>query len=207
MFAAFALVASTHFAALLSPGPDFFLLIRAALLRGRRHADGCASGIALANLASMGLVLLVLGQLPDLANHGLRVVQLLGGAYFVWLGAQAVLARRELEIPGESAGQRAGGFFHGLREGFLASSLNPKLPIFYTGLFGVLGPFQLPGWALGACVLWMGAVVLLWDLALVRLLDRRRWRGWLQRRVRTLDRTCGALLLALGGWLLWLGVR
>ncbi|WP_444437170.1 LysE family translocator [Pseudomonas sp. A6] len=207
MFAAFALVASTHFAALLSPGPDFFLLIRAALLRGRRHADGCASGIALANLASMGLVLLVLGQLPDLASHGLRMVQLLGGVYFVWLGAQAVLARRELEIPGETVGQRAGGFFHGLREGFLASSLNPKLPIFYTGLFGVLGPFQLPGWALGACVLWMGAVVLLWDLALVRLLDRRRWRGWLQRRVRTLDRTCGALLLALGGWLLWLGVR
>ncbi|SDK79240.1 Threonine/homoserine/homoserine lactone efflux protein [Pseudomonas delhiensis] len=207
MFAAFALVASTHFAALLSPGPDFFLLIRAALLRGRRHADGCASGIALANLASMGLVLLVLGQLPDLANHGLRAVQLLGGAYFVWLGAQAVLVRRELEMPGESAGQGTGGFFRGLREGFLASSLNPKLPIFYTGLFGVLGPFHLPAWALGACVLWMGAVVLLWDLALVRLLDRRRWRGWLQRRVRTLDRACGALLLALGGWLLWLGVR
>ncbi|MDQ2604044.1 LysE family translocator, partial [Pseudomonas aeruginosa] len=27
MFAAFVLVASTHFAALLSPGPDFFLLV------------------------------------------------------------------------------------------------------------------------------------------------------------------------------------
>ncbi|MGH8354807.1 MAG: LysE family translocator, partial [Pseudomonas sp.] len=32
MLALFLLVASTHFAALLSPGPDFFLLIRAALL-------------------------------------------------------------------------------------------------------------------------------------------------------------------------------
>ncbi|MCY1404809.1 Threonine efflux protein [compost metagenome] len=207
MFAAFALVASTHFAALLSPGPDFFLLIRAALLRGRRHADGCASGIALANLASMGLVLFILGLLPELASHGLRVVQLLGGAYFVWLGCQALLAHRELDIPSEATGQRAGGFFRGLREGFLASSLNPKLPIFYTGLFGVLGQFQLPGWALGVSVLWMGAVVLVWDMALVRLLDRRRWRGWLQSRVRTLDRVCGTLLLALGGWLLLVGLR
>ncbi|MBW6113036.1 LysE family translocator, partial [Pseudomonas aeruginosa] len=57
MFAAFVLVASTHFAALLSPGPDFFLLVRAALLRGRRQADGVAAGIALANLLSMLLVL------------------------------------------------------------------------------------------------------------------------------------------------------
>jgi len=207
MFAAFALVASTHFAALLSPGPDFFLLIRAALVRGRRHADGCASGIALANLASMGLVLCVLGLLPEIARQGLRLTQLLGGAYFVWLGVQAVLARRELEIPVESGALARGGFFQGLREGFLASSLNPKLPIFYSGLFGLLGPLHLPGWALALCVLWMGAVVLIWDLALVRLLDRQRWRGWLQRRVRALDRLCGGLLLVLGGWLLLLGLR
>ncbi|CDF86982.1 hypothetical protein PKB_5672 [Pseudomonas knackmussii B13] len=207
MFAAFALVASTHFAALLSPGPDFFLLIRAALVRGRRHADGCASGIAVANLASMGLVLFILGLLPDVAQQSLRLVQLLGGAYFVWLGVQAVLARRELEIPVESGAPMRGGFFLGLREGFLASSLNPKLPIFYSGLFGLLGPFHLPGWALALCVLWMGAVVLFWDLALVRLLDQQRWRGWLQRRVRALDRLCGGLLLGLGGWLLLLGLR
>lgn len=207
MFAAFALVASTHFAALLSPGPDFFLLIRAALVRGRRHADGCASGIALANLASMGLVLLVLGLLPEVAHRGLGVVQLLGGMYFVWLGMQALLARRELEIPVESGLPGRGGFFQGLREGFLASSLNPKLPIFYSGLFGLLGPFHLPGWALALCVLWMGSMVLCWDLALVRLLDRQRWRGWLQRRVRALDRLCGGLLLLLGGWLVLLGLR
>ncbi len=160
MFAAFALVASTHFAALLSPGPDFFLLIRAALLRGRRHADGCAAGISLANLASMLLVLFVLGLLPEVASHGLRVVQLLGGGYFVWLGTQALLARRKLEIPTAGGNHKAGGFLRGVREGFLASSLNPKLPIFYTGLFGVLGQFHLPpghwgpaccGWARWYC--------------------------------------------------------
>ncbi|MCR3791579.1 LysE family translocator, partial [Pseudomonas aeruginosa] len=48
---------------------------------------------------------------------------------------------------------------------------------------------------------WMSLAVLCWDMALVRLLDRPRWRGWLQRRVGALDRLCGVLLLALGGWL------
>ena len=84
----------------------------------------------------------------------------------------------------------------------MASSLNPKLPLFYAGLFGVLREAAVPGWGLALAMAWMAAVVLGWDLALVRLLGHARWRGWLRRRVRTLDRLCGALLLALGGWLL-----
>jgi threonine/homoserine/homoserine lactone efflux protein len=50
-------------------------------------------------------------------------------------------------------------------------------------------------------MLWMTLVVWGWDLALVRLLGRQRWRAWLQRQVRWLDRVCGALLLAMGLWL------
>ncbi|MCQ4234535.1 LysE family translocator [Pseudomonas stutzeri] len=206
MIGLFLLVAGTHFAALLSPGPDFFLLIRAALLHGRRQADGCAAGIALANLLSMLLVLLALAALPG-ANGGLwRTLQLVGGGYFCWLGSQALLARRELQLPdgagdGET-GETGGRWRAGFGQGLLASSLNPKLPLFYAGLFGVLREAAVPGWGLALAMVWMAAVVLGWDLALVRLLGHARWRGWLRRRVRTLDRLCGALLLALGGWLL-----
>ncbi|HGM6476642.1 TPA: LysE family translocator [Pseudomonas aeruginosa] len=201
MFAAFVLVASTHFAALLSPGPDFFLLVRAALLRGRRQADGVAAGIALANLLSMLLVLGLLASVPDSAHSALRWLQALGGLYFLWLAGQALLAQRRLEMPAQRDVPSRGGYLRGLRDGLLASSLNPKLPIFYAGLFGVLARFSLPGWALALCLAWMSLAVLCWDMALVRLLDRPHWRGWLQRRVGALDRLCGVLLLALGGWL------
>ncbi|EMX0685212.1 LysE family translocator, partial [Pseudomonas aeruginosa] len=178
MFAAFVLVASTHFAALLSPGPDFFLLVRAALLRGRRQADGVAAGIALANLLSMLLVLGLLASVPDSAHSALRWLQALGGLYFLWLAGQALLAQRRLEMPAQRDVPSRGGYLRGLRDGLLASSLNPKLPIFYAGLFGVLARFSLPGWALALCLAWMSLAVLCWDMALVRLLDRPRWRGW-----------------------------
>ncbi|MDE3739293.1 MULTISPECIES: LysE family translocator [Pseudomonas] len=200
MLALFLLVASTHFAALLSPGPDFFLLLRAGLVRGLRHADGVAAGIALANLLSMVLVLLALSLLPALEGPGWKLLQLAGGGYFIWIGVQALLATRELELPQAEAGER-GSWRLGFYEGLLASSLNPKLPIFYAGLFGVLRNAAMPGWGLVMSMGWMTAVVLFWDMALVRLLGHPRWRGWLQMRVRALDRLCGALLLALGGWL------
>ncbi|AVO53406.1 LysE family translocator [Ectopseudomonas mendocina] len=201
MFALFLLVAGTHFAALLSPGPDFFLLIRTALAKGRRQADGCAWGIALANLLSMLLVLFVLGLLPGEGGWLWHGVQGLGGLYFVWVGAQALASRRDLALP-QGDQVLLGSRWQGLRQGVLASSLNPKLPLFYAGLFGVLREAAMPGWGLGLVMAWMTLVVLCWDLALVRLLDQPRWRTWLQRRVRWLDRGCGALLLALGLWLL-----
>jgi threonine/homoserine/homoserine lactone efflux protein len=201
MFALFLLVASTHFAALLSPGPDFFLLIRAALLRGRQQADGCAAGIALANLLSMLLVVLALNLLPARSGWLWPALQIAGGGYFVWIGGQALRSRRQLELAAVVA-QEAGTWASGLREGVLASCLNPKLPIFYAGLFGVLREAAMPAWGLVLSMLWMTLVVLAWDLALVRLLGQARWRSWLQRRVAWLDRLCGGLLLALGLWLL-----
>ncbi|MFC5694424.1 LysE family translocator [Pseudomonas sp. GCM10022186] len=200
MLALFLLVASTHFAALLSPGPDFFLLLRAGLVKGLRHADGCAAGIALANLLSMLLVLLALSLLPASGGLGWHLLQLAGGAYFVWIGARALPARRELALPEAEAVGR-GSWRRGFAEGLLASSLNPKLPIFYAGLFGVLRNAAMPGWALGLSMAWMTLLVLFWDMALIRLLGHPRWRGWLQLRVRVLDRVCGGLLLALGAWL------
>ena len=201
MLGLFLLVASTHFAALLSPGPDFFLLIRTALTQGRRQADGCAGGIALANLLSMLMVLLALGLLPGDGGVLWPLLQLIGGAYFAWIGLQALLSQRDLNLP---AGEQSmtGRWWYGLRQGLLASTFNPKLPLFYAGLFGVLREAAVPTWGLALAMLWMTMVVWVWDLALVRLLGHRRWRAWLQQQIRWLDRGCGALLLALGGWLL-----
>ncbi|QEY65577.1 LysE family translocator [Metapseudomonas lalkuanensis] len=200
MLALFLLVASTHFAALLSPGPDFFLLLRAGLVKGLRHADGCVAGIALANLLSMLVVLLALSLLPESGGPVWQLLQLAGGGYFVWIGSRALLAQRDLALP-DGAAQGQGRWWSGFVEGLLASSLNPKLPIFYAGLFGVLRAAAMPAWGMAFSMGWMTLVVLIWDMALVRLLGHPRWREWLQLRVRVLDRLCGALLLALGLWL------
>lgn len=201
MVALFLLVASTHFAALLSPGPDFFLLLRTALLQGRRQADGCAWGIAMANVLMMGLVLLAQSLLPAEDGWLWRGLQGVGGAYFVWLGLQALSGRRQLALP-EPGEQAQGRWWLGFSQGLAASVINPKCPIFYAGLFGVLRDAAMPAWGLALCMAWMGAVVLGWDLGLVRLLSIERWRQWLQRRVVVLDRVCGGLLLVLGAYLL-----
>ena len=51
----FLLIATTHLLALLSPGPDFFLVLQAALRLPRRYGLAICAGIALANALYLAL--------------------------------------------------------------------------------------------------------------------------------------------------------
>lgn len=52
-------VVVAHFLALISPGPDFLMMVRSALRNSRRRAIGMALGIALAN--GIYIVLCIIG--------------------------------------------------------------------------------------------------------------------------------------------------
>lgn len=55
-------VVIAHFLALISPGPDFLLVVRSALRNTRRRAIGVALGIALANGVYITLCIIGVGS-------------------------------------------------------------------------------------------------------------------------------------------------
>lgn len=62
----FLLIAITHFIALLSPGPDFFLIVTSLLGEGRRAALRVCWGIALGNAIILLFIAYTLHQLGEL---------------------------------------------------------------------------------------------------------------------------------------------
>ncbi len=197
--ASFLLVASAHFLALLSPGPDFFLIARSALAHGWRAASAVCAGIALAN----GLfILLAFGGTTLLqdGSPGFLALQAGGGAYLLYLGTLFLRhAGRNalLPAPASSVPARA---IRAFGMGLACGLLNPKNALFYASLAALLGP-QLPGAQRLGYGLWMVGVVLAWDLAIAALIGQpqrlRHWHRWLP----LLERSCGAVL-ALAGLLL-----
>ena len=217
----FFLVAGAHFLALLSPGPDFFLVLRSALRQGRRQANAVCVGIA---LAVAGVALL---QPGSAAFEALRWG---GCAYLAWLGWACVRAAGEtveikpanLPLPaadrstalagdlrpaqGRVAGARERWFrersdwLAAFSSGFLSGLLNPKNALFYASLAAMLsGPQASPGWKL-AYGLWMFGVVLAWDLLVAVVIGNRHVRRRFARALPWLERATGAMLvlLALG---------
>ena len=59
----FMTVALAHFLALLSPGPDFVLVVKSAIRNDRSKAIGVAAGISTANALYIALCLIGVGAL------------------------------------------------------------------------------------------------------------------------------------------------
>ena len=178
--ATFPALALAHFLALLSPGPDFFLVIGHAVRHRLRGALFICLGIALGNAVYIALAVAgwaALRQSPLLY----RCMELAGAAYMIWMGWLLLQSSRHAALPHIEA-QPALSPLRQLLAGLGSALLNPKNAVFYLTLMTViLGPETTPGQQLFAGI-WMTSLVFLWDAALARLISlpgirRRLWAG------------------------------
>ncbi|MFT3847141.1 MAG: LysE family translocator [Propionivibrio sp.] len=201
----FLIIAGAHFLALLSPGPDFFLIVRSAVVNGARVASGVCVGIALANGVYIGLAISGVAVLQEVA--GLFALLKWGGcAYLAWLGWRFLTVRGEALAPEtRDVGRQRGNWWRECRVGFLSGILNPKNSLFYASLFS-LG-FER-GTSFGAQLgygVWMFCAVLIWDLCIARAAGHPPVVRRFMAHVRKIERITGVVLLGIAAGIV--GVR
>ena len=130
---------------IVTPGQDTALAIRNSLLGGRRAgvftALGVSTGQAVWALAtSVGLAALIVAFEPAFVT-----LKLVGAAFLVYLGAQALLAA----IRGTHVERREGGgpltSATAFRQGVLSNLGNPKMAVFFTSLLPQFGAESFGG--------------------------------------------------------------
>ena len=188
-------IAGAHFLALLSPGPDFFLVARSSLAHGWRGATGACIGIALANgvfiaAAFGGLSVLRAGSTAFL------VVQLAGCAYLFYLGWLFLCHAGKSSLDAKSASGTA-HWRDGLLMGFMSAILNPKNALFYVSLAAVLASRHTSAGAMVAFGAWMVLAVLAWDMAVALAIGSSALRQRFARALPLLERLSGVMLIVL----------
>lgn len=198
---AFLALALAHFVALISPGPDFFLLMGFAARHRLRGSAGLCVGIAAGN--GLYILLVIIGA-SALRSFTLlfSVIELLGALYLLWIGWQ--LARSQ---PATLAIDRAEiacpRWRRQLLLGLGSAVLNPKNALFYLALMtALLGP-DVTLLQQSVSGIWMVTVVLVWDLAVVSCIALPAVQQRLKHSVWKIERAAGAVLLAFGGWIVW----
>ncbi|MFS0827445.1 LysE family translocator [Pseudomonas phoenicis] len=191
----FLLIALAHFLALLSPGPDFFLVVRNAATSGWRVASGACLGIALANGVFIGMAFAGLSLLHE--DSALFVVlQLAGCAYLLYIGGLFLRhASQRSPLTANATASARRGWWSNLGAGFVCAILNPKNALFYASLASMVSASSL-GWKL-AYAGWMFGIVLLWDLLVAAAFGRNTVRQRFERALPTLQRVSGVMLIAL----------
>ena len=200
----FALIASAHFLALLSPGPDFLLILATSTRHGSRAGVRASAGIALANGVHIAATLAgvsALARSPAL----LSALGWAGAAYLAWLGVKLLHAKAASRSPESGAEADSAADPAAFRAGLISGLLNPKNMLFYFSLFS-LGAGQGGALARTGYGLWMVTVVFCWDAWLAHTLGRGRLHQWFNARQRKIERGCGALFVLLAAGLA-LGAR
>ncbi|WP_234007190.1 LysE family translocator [Enterobacter sp. SA187] len=204
MMQQFLLVATAHFLALLSPGPDFFLVARTSIKAGWRHAAFVCLGIAVANgvfilAAFSGITLFRSG------SAGFIAIQLAGCGYLLYVGQLFIRFAGASSLTGhkmtpEAALTEKTDLTDRWREfgmGFMSGILNPKNALFYVSLATLIGG---AGTAPGLKVVygvWMFSVVLLWDLLVAIFIGNDAVLRTFSKVLPAVERISGVILICL----------
>jgi threonine efflux protein len=190
-------IAAIHWAALISPGPNFLLISQASSSESRRVGLWTALGVVIGTIVWATTALLGVSVIFSRFVWLFKGMKFLGGAYLVYLGVRAWLGATKPVRP-EQTGHSAPSHWFALRRGFLTHITNPKTTLFYAGIFATTLTPGLPAWVKAAAFGVVLADSLIWHstLALVFSTDRAQ-RAYLRAK-RWVDRITGTVMTAFG---------
>ena len=195
------------FALIVVPGPSVLFVVTRALILGRRGAFTTVLGNAIGEFAQIMAVAFVIGAIVERSIFVFSVIKLLGAAYLIYLGVQAIRHRKALAgvlntTPGMSTTWRV------LRDGSIVGVSNPKSVVFFAA---VLPQFVDRGaGSVSVQLILLGVVFLL-----VALISDSMWaiaagsaRSWFERspkRLSYLGGTGGVVMIGIGARLAMTG--
>ncbi len=155
-------------ALVVSPGPTLAVVLRNALDAGPRGGVATALGIGCGNAVQALVAAAGFAAFLQRAPAFRSVLEVAGGAYLLWLGAQS--ARRAIAgRVGQVSPARSTATAHGFRDGLVTNLLHPAITIFYvTAVPAFIAPgtaplprfLMLAGIHVGFSTLWMSGCAL-----------------------------------------------
>lgn len=189
---------------LLTPGPDFLLVLKNSVGGSRRRAFGTVAGVTAGLLAQMTAITIGFTTLiPDV----LRAVQLAGAAVLAWIGVRTLIAARCEPSQTADSSIASDGAMSSFVEGIACNLTNPKAFVFYVSMFAqVLTPDAKALWRVLLPLVFVVHGAVAWTLVVFAVQSapvRRRLlraQGWLPR-------VFGVVLLAFAIWVAVQAIR
>ncbi|ELY4816537.1 LysE family transporter [Cronobacter malonaticus] len=183
---------------MLSPGPDFFLVIKNAARYPRSAAMMTAAGVIAGVVTHMTYCVAGIAVVITTTPWLFGALKYVGAAYLVWLGMNALLARGTTSLALDGVAQESISLKKAFIQGYLCNLLNPKATLFFLAMFtqvlNVNSGLMEKLWYAGIIV----ALTLVWWPLLVLLIQSQPVRRGLTKAQKVIDKLLGGMLLALG---------
>lgn len=193
----FALIPLTLLA-MISPGPDFFIIVKNSLRYTRTSALATAVGIAAAVCIHMIYCLLGVGLVISKSILLFNLIKLLGAGYLIFLGVKGLRSKSTVTINIEAEKQRIHAPKKAFTEGFLCNLLNPKATIFFLSVFTQL---IKPNTPLNEQLLYATVITTMglfyWSFVVLVIQQKQIQKAFTKSQI-LIDKLLGGILVALG---------
>lgn len=141
---AFLTIALLHFLAVVTPGPDFAMVTKNAIVYSRKSAVYTALGIALG--LCVHITYCILGLAIVIAHSLLlfSIIKYCGAAYLIYVGLKSLTAKSVQLQHYHHQDKNDLTSTQALRQGIFCNVLNPKATLFFLGLFTLVVKPQTP---------------------------------------------------------------
>jgi threonine/homoserine/homoserine lactone efflux protein len=181
------------------PGPDSFVVLRTALTDGPRAGTWAAAGSGAGNLVWGTASALGVSAVLAASATAFSAVKLVGAAYLVVIGVQALrAAARGDRFAADAARHDAASRSAAFRRGLASDLLNVKVGLFWTALVPQFVGAESSALLPVAMVVSMGSIVFVWLSAYAHLAARLSRTLKRRRSSRAVNGAVGTVLVALG---------
>ncbi|MEI8230633.1 MAG: LysE family transporter [Candidatus Peregrinibacteria bacterium] len=194
----FLTVAAINFLALVSPGPDFAMVSRNSLIYSRRTGIYSALGLALGILIHVTYSIVGLGLIISRSILLFSIIKFIGAFYLIYIGWKSLKAKPRKQGDLDTLKLRELSPLAAIRMGFLTNALNPKVTLFFLGLFTQVID---PGTPLFIQILYgleMSLATFFWFSFVASVLSHSAIRSRFARVQHWVERSFGVVLIALG---------
>jgi RhtB (resistance to homoserine/threonine) family protein len=193
-------VAFLNLLAVISPGPDFIIVVRNSLCYSRRAGIFTSLGISTALCVHLFYCAAGIGYIISASVVLFTILKLMGALYLIFLGVSSCIAKgSRIDLTEERMGTdltRLKAF----RIGFLTNVLNPKATLFLLSLFTLVIGNSTPVYI----ILTISAIIILtaftWFTIVSIFLAQQNIQTVFLKYEQVINRT-------LGGFLIFLGVK
>ncbi|WP_392561354.1 LysE family translocator [Orbus sturtevantii] len=195
----FLVVATISFFGMVSPGPDFFLVVKNSLSYPRKYALITAFGILMGLLTHMSYCVAGIAVIIKTTPWLFTFLRYVGAAYLIWIGIKALFAKGSATLyVGKGAIQPYISYKKVFIQGYLCNLLNPKATLFFLAIFtqvidissSLFDKFLVAAIIFIEAVIWWPMVVIIFQSQLVQ----RRYA----KIQFIIDKLLGVILIVLG---------
>ena len=129
-------IAGIHLLALISPGPDFAMIVKQSIVHSRRTSLLTSVGLGLGIAVHVFYSLIGIGLIISQSIIIFNIIKWVGAVYLIYIGIMSLRSKAKNIVENTGLnGAESISTFQAIKTGFLTNAFNPKVTLFFLALF------------------------------------------------------------------------